>query len=73
MRRSQGGVYILAKLNGSVWQNKVVAFRVIPYLARRKISFVKEVQDLLDASETDLRDLTKESEEAHTLDIGEDR
>jgi len=42
---------------------------MMPYLARRKISFVKEVQDLLDASEADLRELAKEPEEVHTLDI----
>ena len=73
IRRSQGGTYILAELDGSVWQNKVAAFRVIPYLARRKMSFGKKVQDLLDASEVDLRELAKEPEEVHTLDMKGDK
>jgi len=69
IKRSQGGTYILAELDRSVWQNKVAAFRVIPYLARRRMSFGKEIQDLLDASKADLRELAKEPEEVHTLDI----
>jgi len=55
VRKSQGSVYILAELNGSVWQNKVVAFRVLPYLSRRKLNFNSEVKELLDASEENLR------------------
>jgi len=33
------------------------------------MNFIKEVQDLLDASEADLRELAKEPEKVHTLDI----
>ena len=69
IRRLQGGTYILAELDGSVWQNKVAAFRVIPYLVRKKMNFIKEVQDLLDASEADLKELAKEPEKVYTLDI----
>jgi len=49
VRKLHGGAYILAKLDGSVWQNKVVAFRVLPYLSRRKLNFNLEVKELLDA------------------------
>ena len=42
---------------------------MIPYLARRKMSFGKKVQDFLDASEVDLRELAKEPKEVHTLDM----
>jgi len=45
------GAFILAELDGTVWQNKVVAFRIIPYLARKEISYNKEVRRLLDAPE----------------------
>jgi len=54
VRKLQGGAYILAKLDGSVWQNKVVAFRVLPYLSRKKLDFNLEVKDLLDVSKESL-------------------
>jgi len=47
VRKLQGGAYILAELDGSVWQNKVVAFRVLPYLSRRKFDFKREVKDFV--------------------------
>jgi len=37
VRKLQGGTYILAELDSSVWQNKVAAFRVLPYFSRRKL------------------------------------
>ena len=60
VRKLQGSAYILAELNGSVWQNKVVAFRVLPYLSRRKFDFEREVKNLLDASKKSLLELTTE-------------
>lgn len=42
----------LAELNRFVWQNKIVAFKVILYLAYRKIVFrsgVKKILDTLDS------------------------
>ena len=43
VKKLQGGAYILAKLNGLVWQNKVVVFRVFSYLSRRKFDFMTQV------------------------------
>jgi len=63
VRKLHGGAYILAELDGSVWQNRVAAFRVILYLPRKKIDFTREVQGLLDASEEDLKELAAEREE----------
>jgi len=38
----------------------VVAFRVLPYLSRRKLNFNLEVKELLDASEENLREFADE-------------
>ncbi|EPS95129.1 hypothetical protein FOMPIDRAFT_1079129, partial [Fomitopsis schrenkii] len=37
VRRTEGGSYILAELDGSVSRHRYAAFRVIPYKARRRI------------------------------------
>jgi len=64
----RGGTFILAELDRSVWQNKVAAFRVIPYLTRKKISYNKEVKDLLDALEESVKTL---EEKINTRDLDE--
>ena len=67
MRKLQGDTYILAELDGSVWQNKVAVFRVLAYLSRRKFDFEREVKDLLDTSEESLLELIAEPDrEVHT-------
>ena len=62
VRKLQEGAYILAELDGSVWQNRVAAFRVLPYLSRKKLDFNSEVKDLLDVSEKGLLEFTAESD-----------
>jgi len=51
IRCLRGEAFILAELDRAVWQNKVAAFRVVPYFARKEILYNKEVKQLLDAPE----------------------
>ena len=67
----KGGAFILAELDGSVWQNKVAAFRVVPYLAWKEISYEKEVKRLLDAPEESIKAL-EDKQETVDLDITEE-
>jgi hypothetical protein len=54
--RNRGGAYIIAELDGSLFDRPVAAFRLIPYFARTKIN-LPPLEDLLDVSIARLRDL----------------
>jgi hypothetical protein len=54
--RNRGGAYILAELDGSVFDRPMAAFRVIPYFARRKID-LPPLEDLLDISQRRLTEM----------------
>ncbi|KAF9543843.1 hypothetical protein CPC08DRAFT_649770, partial [Agrocybe pediades] len=54
--RNRGGSYILAELDGSLFDRPIAAFRVIPYSARSSIP-LPPLDELLDVSMKRLRQL----------------
>ena len=44
--RNKGGAYIVAELNGAVYDRPVAAFRLIPYFPRESIPLPLEVLDI---------------------------
>ena len=54
--RNRGGAYILAELDGSVFDRPIAAFRVIPYFARQTIN-LPPLDSLLDISRQRLAEL----------------
>jgi integrase-like protein/reverse transcriptase-like protein len=51
--RSRGGAYVVAELDGSVFDRPVAAFRVIPYFARSALE-IPSLTELIDISQTRL-------------------
>ena len=60
LARNRGGAYVVAELDGSVFDRPAAAFQVIPYFARTKID-LPPLQDLIDISQRRLQEL-KDSE-----------
>jgi hypothetical protein len=54
--RNKGGAYIVAELDGSLYDRPIAAFRLVPYFARRHIE-LPPLEELLDVSIERLREL----------------
>lgn len=62
IRRSMGGSYIVAELNGALWGQKVGQFRVLPYFAREKIALPAKLLNWLAVAPETLQKLLDSEE-----------
>ena len=60
--KNKGGAYIVAELDGLIFNRPVAAFRVIPYFSRTKLD-LPALDELLDVSHQQLQQM-KDSEDA---------
>ncbi|KAG6874439.1 hypothetical protein C0992_011455 [Termitomyces sp. T32_za158] len=68
--RTQGGSYVLAELDGTVWHERVAAFRVIPYKARKKLVLSTTLEEWIDIGAKKLADLKQETKEPSLVELG---
>jgi hypothetical protein len=59
--RNYGGAYIIAELDGSVFDRPVAAFRVIPYFARAELD-LPPLETLIDISQNHLVEMENSTE-----------
>jgi hypothetical protein len=58
----EGGSYIITEMDGLIMQDKIAAFRVIPYFTRRHIDLPNNLQEILDQSKEAIDDLVRRVE-----------
>ncbi|SJL18969.1 uncharacterized protein ARMOST_22572 [Armillaria ostoyae] len=66
IRRTKGGSYVLAELDGSIVGGTVAQFRVIPYHARHSVELPKKIHELIDVSPQTLKELVDSDESVPT-------
>jgi predicted component of type VI protein secretion system len=55
--------HTLSEMDGSVWQNKVAAFRLVPYFAQEKIELPPNLHSLIDISKATLEKLVSSEDD----------
>lgn len=61
IRRTKGGAYLVAEMNGAMFQDRIAAFRVIPYEARHAIQIPANIHKFIDISKETLDALVDDS------------
>jgi hypothetical protein len=67
IRRTKGGAYLVAEMNGAMFQERIAAFRVIPYEARHSIQIPAKIQRFIDISEETLAKLVNDDQNPSKL------
>ena len=62
IRRTKGGSYVVAEMNGALWQQKVGAFRCVPYYVRESVELPENILEWLDVSEEGLQKILNSKE-----------
>jgi hypothetical protein len=57
IRKTMGGAYVIAEMNGAVFQNKISPFRVRPYNARHKVSLPKNLSTFTELTPVELENI----------------
>ena len=66
VRKTLGGAYLIAEIDGSILKTKIAAFRLIPYHPRKAIEI--PVSKLTDLSTQDLDDIEQHADEVIPAD-----
>ena len=68
IRRNKGGAYIVAEMDGTVYQAKVAAFRLVPYYARKRIELPRDIHSKIDVSAETLKKLAESEDDGREIE-----
>ncbi|KNZ82381.1 hypothetical protein J132_00196, partial [Termitomyces sp. J132] len=68
LTRTQEGNYVVAEMDGTVWQERVAAFRVVPYHTGKPLSIPRGIEEWIDITPAKLKELKKEQQKPAKLE-----